>query len=239
LNLEAVTFEEEDLGSSFEARYLRFSLGEVTKITYGKGVYVVAITEVSIYSDIIVESECTLIPYATTTASTSQPDTTINVSSTASFDASGTAYIDLVDTFTYTGITSSTFTGVAFESGYGGDSSGTRVTQTLSSDTSFYDVDTLLPHLGDRVKKEQKIKDTVLYTKAQLDVIAKAYLEEYYKNHSKVSVKGAYSPYLEIGQTLLVVDAVNNINTRYFLEKVKGNGREVTLTLGRYPSIDF
>ncbi|GAG00687.1 unnamed protein product, partial [marine sediment metagenome] len=193
---KAVSFEEEELGSSFEARYLRFALGEVQKIKYGKGVYVVAITEVSIYSDIVVESECTLIPYTQTTASTSQPDVTVSVEDTSAFASSGTAYINVTDAFTYTGLTSTTFTGVVFESGYGGDLSGTVVTQTLSDDTSFYDVDTLLPHLGDRVKKEQKIKDSVLYTKAQLDVIAKAYLTEYYKNHSKASVTGAYSPYL-------------------------------------------
>jgi len=236
---KAVSLEEEELGSNFEARYLRFSLGEVTKITYGKGVYVVAITEVSIYSDIVVESMCTLIPYTQTTQATSQPDTTVYVGDTTSFASSGTAYIDLVDAFTYTGKTATTLTGVTFDGGYAGDLSGTRVTQTLSNDTSFYDVDGLLPYLGDRVKKEQKIKDNVLYSKAQLDRIAKAYLEEYYKNHSKVSVAGAYSPYLEIGQTLLVVDSVNGVNTRYFLEKVKGNGQQVTLTLGRYPAIDF
>ena len=55
-------FEEEDLGYNFQARYLMIVLEEVKRIDFGEGVWVVALTEMSVYDDIILKSEATLTP---------------------------------------------------------------------------------------------------------------------------------------------------------------------------------
>jgi len=57
------SFEEEDLGIGFKARYLKLILEDVKRIEYSdKGRFVVAITEIAIYDKVILNSTATLIP---------------------------------------------------------------------------------------------------------------------------------------------------------------------------------
>lgn len=117
-------------------------------------------------------------------------------------------------------------------SGYIGD----KVSQTQETDTTLYDDDYLLPQLGDVVYKDIRISDEVLYTQDQLDDLAKDYLEEFYKNHSKINVNILYAPYLKVGQTVSVTDAYNDVtDVNYFIESINDNKGFYSIVLARYP----
>lgn len=250
------SFEENDLGTEFSARYLKLIIEDVKKLEYGvkkdadgniiqSGVWVVAFTEIAAYNDVVIKSESYLIPTTylsggidlTGIVSGAFP-TTINVDSTEGFDSSGTAYIDngdgTFDSFTYTGITATSFTGVAglSESHYNDD----MVVQEVEGDTTLYDYDGLLPSLGDRLYKKMDIDESYLYTQEQLDYVTKRYLKEFYKNHSKIAVDVLYAPHLQVGQTIKVVDTYNSINANYFIESIKDNNGFYSLTLAKYPA---
>lgn len=253
---QSKSFEEEDLGVGFTARYLKILLQNVKRIDYSslkdstgtiirEGIYVVAFTEVAAYDNIIIKSEATLIPTTELTqdinlsglVSGSFPST-INVKDTTGFSSSGTAYIynsdGSFDSFTYTGKGGSFFYGV---SGLGEDhTNGDMVVQSVEADSTLYDYDGLRPKLGDRIYKVNKVNDGLLFNQTQLDYVAKKYLYEFMKNHSKASIEVMYSPHIEIGQTLQVIDADHAINTKYFIEEIKDNNGSYTLTIARYPS---
>ena len=249
-------FEEKELTTDFRARYLRVDIEDVTKIEYKSnttssstnqvGVWVIAFSEISAYSDIILKSESLLIPTTYLTddvtveslASSGLYPTTLNVESTEGFDqlesgGSATAYIG-EDAFTYTGITATSFLGVLGLSE--NHSLGDRVSQTLEDDTSIYDFDALLPKLGDRLFKKSNISDEVLYTQTQLDALSKAYLIEFYKNHTKIKANIKYAPYLKVGDTVYVVDTYNDIADNYFVESIGDNSGSYEIILARYPA---
>lgn len=235
-----VSFEEDQLGIGFQARYILVVLEDVKKIDYGEnGVWVVAVSELSVYNDIILKSEATLIPTTVLTEDVIVSDkdssglypVTVTVDSTEDFTEPGsgevaTAYIG-EDSFTYTGLLSTQFLGVEglSEDHYIGD----RVSQTLENDTSMYDDSGLLPKLGDRLYKRISISDDTLYTQAQLDTVSMAYLQEFYKNHTKKQIDILYAPYLQIGQTI-DIDGTN-----YFIESISDNNGMYNITVGRYP----
>lgn len=248
-------FEEEDLGIDFQARYLKLILENVKKLDFGQvkdasgtvireGVFVVALTEIAAYDNIIIKSEATLIPTTELTQdidltglSSGSFPTVINVLDTSQFSSSGTAYIwngiNTYDTFTYTGKGASFFYGVSGLSE--SHTSEEKVVQSIEGDATIYDEEYLRSKLGDRIFKQNKANDNTLFNQGQLDYVAKKYLQEFKKNHTKCQVEVMYSPFLEIGQTLLVVDAVHNINRRYFIEAINTNNMSTTLILAYYP----
>ncbi len=249
------SFEEEDLGVGFQTRYLKLILENVKKIDYGQikdslgnvireGVYVVAITEIAAYDDIVLKGEGTLISTTELVGdinlsglSSGSFPTTINVLDTTGFTSSGTAYIwdglDDYDSFVYTGKTSTAFTGVSQLSN--DHTSTDMVVQEIEGDNNTYDYDYLKPKLGDRIYKQNKINDSTLFKQSQLDYLVKRYLLEFIKNHSKAQVEVVFSPFLEVGQTIQVIDAANSINDRYFIESIQTNDNMSTLTIGKYP----
>jgi len=238
---ESVSFEEEDLGVDFQARYLKVVLEDVKKIDYGNGVWVVAFSEISAYSNIILKSEAKLIATTKLTQDVSSGDTTIYVESTEGFTEpesgeTATAYLDKDSnkSFTYTGLTSNSFTGCTVESGISA-SEGDYVVQSIEDDNTLYDDDGLLQKLGDRVYKDVRINDTYLFTQEQLDTVSKAFLKEFYKQHTKLQVSVIYQPYLKMGQSVRLVDSWNNINKVYFIEEISENRGMFNLTLAYYP----
>lgn len=236
---ESVSFEESDLGVDFQARYIKIVLENVKKIPYGNGVWVVAFTEISAYNDVVLSSNATLIPRTVLTSNVSSSDTEVYVNSTEGFTEPSsseevTAYINET-AFTYTGISSAnTFTGVSLSSGFSANS-GDPVTKSLDGDTSIYDTENLLPKLGDRVYKDVRISDLNLYDQEQLDRVAKAFLAEYNKNHSKLQVNVMYSPYLRVGQTVKFTDSYNSIDQNYFIDSISETNGYYQLVLARYP----
>lgn len=232
-----ITFEEDDLGSNFQARYIKVLLQSVDKIEYGRGVYVVSIAEVAMYDNIILKSESKLIPTTTLTQDVNPGDTTVHITSSDNFSSSGTGYLDKDSNkpFTYSGLTSTTFTGCTVGAGITA-SSGEYTTQTIVTDTSLYDNDNLLPELGDRVYKEMRISDRNLYSQSELDDLTKAYLEEFYKNHSKLQVNLVYAPYILMGQTVRLIDSLNNVDEKNFVEAIHDKGGSLSLTLAHYPA---
>ena len=240
---EAVTFEEQDLGTGLTARYLKFTLDEVDRIPYGRGRFVMAMTEISVYNNIVLESEVKLIATTTLIQDVSAGATNVRVLDTSGFTEpesgeTATAYIDkdVNKSFTYTDIESgNNFTGVVLESAISG-SSGEYVVQTIEGDTTLYDNNAFLPKLGDRVFKKILISDRNLYNQTELDRVAKGFLREFYKNHSKMQVEVLYAPYLKVGQTVSVTDSYNNISdVKYFIESVSDRNGAYSLVLARYP----
>lgn len=235
---EAISLDDEDLGN-LSARYLKFTLMGIDKLEYDGVRYVVSIGDISVYEDIVISSESTLIPTTTLNGTLSGGESIVTVLSTSEFSSSGTAYLNaggtsgnIEDAFTYTGKTSTTFTGC---SGVQAQSNSVRVAQSLETTTTLYDDENLLSTLGDRVYKLNKINDNNLYVQSEIDNISKAYLKEFYKNHSKVSLDILFCPYIRIGQTVLLTDTYNNINLRYFIEQIKEKDNFYSLVLGRYP----
>jgi len=248
-------FEEDDLGIGFQARYLKFILENVKKLDFGQikdlegniireGVYVVAITEISAYDNIVLKSEATLIPTTelseainlSALPSASFPDT-INVLDTSSFSSSGTAYIwdgvNSYDQFTYTGKGSTFFYGISGLSDV--HDSSEKVIQEIEGDATVYDYNYIRPKLGDRIFKQNKSSDETLFTQSQLDYIAKRYLLEFVKNHNKIQVEIVFSPFLEVGQSIRVIDSIHNINRIYFIESITTNNNMSSLILAYYP----
>ena len=243
---KSVRFEETELGVNFRPRYLMVVLEDASRIEYSTGVWVVAFTEISAYDDIILKGEATLI---STTELNETIDlslygssglfpNTVNVVSTEGFSAPEsaerlTAYIG-EDSFTYNGLTATSFTGVQ---GLSEDHSiGERVSQELAGDSTVYDDEGLLNKLGDRLYKEIKISDEIVYSQSELDRLARAWLVEFIKNTSKLSVSVLYSPYLQVGQTVAVTDPYTQIvSVNYFIESITDNLGFFELVLARYP----
>jgi len=240
---KAITFEEADLGIGLQARYLKFNLYDVARVNYGKGRYVVAVTEISVYNNIVLKGEATLIATTTLAAPVAFGDTEVYLTNTHGFSEpesaeEETAYFGKDVSFTYTGIESgNVLTGCEISTGTS-EAAGTLVTQSLAADTTVYDEDELLPKLGDRVSKQNQINDRNLYSQAETDALSKAFLLEFYKDHTKAKVNVMYSPHLQIGQTVNVNDPYNNkVNVKYFIESVRERAQGVTsLVLARYPA---
>ena len=243
---ESASFSDNDLGVNFRARYLRILLESVGKIEFEKGVWVVAITEVSAYDDIVLTGESKLIPYTTTTSNiviesgmtSGEYPTTIDVLSTEGFSIIESAqdyhiaYIE-EDAFKYTGLTTTSFTGVSgLEETH---AAGCRVSQELEDDADLYDYRALRPKLGDRLYKKMEIDDKKLYDQTFLDRLAKAWLREFVKNHSKCTVEILYAPYLQVGQTINLVDPFNHTNSKYFIESIQDANGFYTLSIAQYP----
>lgn len=287
---ETKSFEEEDLGIDFSARYLKLILQDVDEIDYSSiqvtvsdsnrdyyieqglisdntengtiivldsGCWVTAFTEIAAYNNIINKSIAYLIPTTYLTSpidldglSSGEYPSTIEVVSTEGFELESgetikTAYIineDLenFDSFTYTGTTDTSFTGVSgLSSNHSVRSNSTQlygmVISEIESDTSLYDYNGLLPKMGDRIYKVDKISDDYLYTTDQNDYLAKRFLKEFYKNHTKINVEVLYAPHLKVGQTIEVVDTYNNTSRNYFIESIEDSSGICSLTLAYYP----
>ena len=166
-------------------------------------------------------------------------DTEVHLESTAEFEdpesGTATAFIGS-DSFTYASIDSGSTLGGCSDIDNAA-AIGTRVSQTLETDTTLFDDDGLRQTLRDRVYKENRISDEYLYTQTQLDDLAKDYLEEFYKNHNKINVDIMYAPYLKVGQTVSLTDSYNNISSEnYFIESISDRSGHYQLVLAKYPS---
>jgi len=232
-----ISFEEEDFGESdFQARYLKLIIENLKKIEYKNGLWAVAFTEMSAYEDIVIKAESKLIYSGIVQSLVSIGASTVNVDTTDGFDNSGTAYLtDYVheDAFTYTGKTGTSFTGcsgIAYSY-----ASGARAAKTLATESDIYDDDHILSQLGDRLFKEVRIDNNILYTQERLDRIARAYQAEFVKNHQKLKVRLMYAPYLQVGQTILLVDSFNQTNRRYFIESITDSTGAYDVVLAYYP----
>ena len=232
---EAIQLGQVELGEDFETRFLMLVIQHVKKIDFGKGVWVVAFTEISAYNNIIIKSEAKLIPTTLSQNIISPPGpVTLNVLTTDGFASSGTAFI-ADDGFTYTGITATSFLGVSGFTTTHADQA--LVHQTQESDTDILDPDAILPKLGDRVFKNNLISDELLFNEEQLNNLAKQFLREFYKDHTKRRVRVRYSPYIQIGQTVELTDSFNNVfQERFFVESVSDQSGAMELVIAKYAS---
>lgn len=239
---ESISFEESDLGIGFEARYLKIVLENVAKVDYLTGYYVVAFSEIAVYTDIILESESTLIRTTTLTQDINFEDTTVYVESTHGFETplsglTATAYLDKNENkyFTYTEIVDNTFVGCEVGSSIA-EIAGTTVTASIETDTTLYDDNNLLGTYGDRLKKIDRTQENDLFLQSELDVLSKSWLKEVVKDHDKIQVPVLKQSFLKMGQTVHVTDTYNNIDDNYFIESIREQDYLYDLVLARYPA---
>jgi len=234
---ESISFEEDALGSDFKARYLKIILDNAKKIDFGNGIWVVAFTEIAAYNNIVLKANATLIPTTQLVGNHDISATTLVVKDTTGFtdvesSETLTAFI-AGDSFTYTGLTATTFTGVTLSDSYIDDD---RVSKALSGDSTIYDDRALLPKLGDRLFKDIRISDTALFDQEQIDRIARSFLKEFIKNHTKRRVRTTYSPHLRVGHTVSLTDTYGHETAqRYFVESVGDRNGFFQLTIAQYP----
>jgi len=123
-NVKKIQYSNEKITINASNRQTLIDNGIVTEgkansgdvVTLREGLYAIAFTEISAYSDIILKGETTLIPTTRVTDEFAVEDSVLSVQNTKGFTSSGTAYLDkdLNKPFTYTGKTAKTFTGVTF-----------------------------------------------------------------------------------------------------------------------------
>lgn len=226
----SVSFEREQLGDNFSVRYFKLIVNDMEKIAYKNGCWVVAFTEFSAFREVILEGEATLIS-TTHLSSAYVSGTILSVDDTTGFLASGTAYLEDETAFTYTSTTSTAFLGCT---GLVAAAIDSRVSQTLETTTTVFDEFGLLPNLGDKLEKNVSI-NPYLDTQTRVDKRSRDWLVEGNKDHSRCSVGSVYAPHVRVGQTLQVVDTVNHISRRYFVESLKGSDKGIDLVLAYYP----
>lgn len=236
----SISFEYDKLGDDFEARYFKLIINDMNKIDYGDGVWCAAFVEFACYQDVILKGEAKLIPttflngyYNGSLLSGAGTTVNLTVDDTTSFDTYGTAYLDEI-AFTYGSKTSTQFLQCSGAGVYSAKANDTRVAQNTESDSLLYDDDGLLPKLGDKIYKNKDL-NPYLDNQTKVDKRAKDYLTEFLKDHSRASISLAYGPHYRVAHTVLVVDTINNMSQRYFIESLKGTEKSMEIVVAYYP----
>lgn len=235
---DTISWDTDVLGESFQARYFKLIIEDLEKIEYNPdnrpsgGVWVVALTEIMAFGDIVLKGEGKLIPTTELTANITTATNSVPVLDTSQFPSgASTIYVNDYSMW-YSSKTATSFEGCTGSSNH---SSGMRVHNTLEDDTSFYDDSYLLEQVGDVVYKDTKVND-YLDTQEKVDSRAKDFLAEFYKNHTKSNVNIAYAPYIQVGHTVELTDALNRITKRnYFVDSIIYSDQGTQLTLAYYP----
>jgi hypothetical protein len=212
------------------------------KIDYGDlGCYALSLVEIAAYQDVVLRGECKLVPTTELTSAYTGGGASMLVKNTSAFPSgAGFAYLNSgsglsTSTFWYSGKTSTSFTGVTGASGMGTYAIGNKVYDYIETDTSLYDSDYLLEKLGDIVYKNTNVNE-YLVNQEKVDARAKDYLEEFMKEHTLLDIDLIYAPYLQVGQTVNLVDTYNRIdNIKYFIERKSTTNNGTSLTIARYP----
>lgn len=105
-------------------------------------------------------------------------------------------------------------------------------------DNHLYDIDGLLAKIGDKLYKETVINEN-LSSAEKIQRHAKSLLREFTKNHAKLTGGAVYAPYLEVGQTINIVDNKNSIDTNYFIESLSCEDGKYNISFARYPRYKY
>jgi hypothetical protein len=251
---EQITVSDDNRETLYNAGLISSDTDNGTIIVIRDGIYAVAFAEISAYSDITIKSEAKLIP---TTYLSSAPSYesgyyesgesglswesggySIPVSNTYGFSSSGIAYIKnndgTFDSFHYDSLTAT-----SFESCSGLEKEhlvGDMVVQEIEGDLTVYDTEELLPKLKDRVYKKDMVDDDTLFSTSQVNYVAKEYLKEFIKNHTKGNVELMWSPFMNVGDTIRVISTHNGIDTNFFIDSIEENENTTSLVVARYPA---
>lgn len=112
---------------------------------------------------------------------------------------------------------------------------GTRVSKELADDSDIYDYTKVLARQGDVLYKSVDLNSAYMYSQTQLDRVARGYLQEFLKNHTKVQVDCMFAPYLKLGQTVRLIEEIDNVDKEYFIEQLNIQGNSWQITIGEYP----
>lgn len=235
----SVSFEQDKLGDDFEARYFKLIINDMNKVDWKNGVWVASFVEFACYRNVILKGESLLTPttfldgnYAGSALSGAGATVNLTVNDTSAFDTYGTAYLDET-AFTYGGTNSTQFLYCSGAGIFSAKSNDTRIAAEVESNTRKYDDDSLLTKLGDKIYKDKEL-NSFLSTQARIEKRAGDYLSEFLKQHTRASISLAYSPHIRVAQTVLVIDEINHVSQRYFVESLKGSNRGVEITIAYY-----
>ncbi len=170
---ESKSFEASVLGEGFQAMYLRLIIEQSSMVDYQNGRWVIAITDFSVWTDIIIKADAKL----------------------------GAANV---------------------------------IPTTTDPTSTVADPNSLRTTIGEKVYKVNEINKNSM-TNLSTGMRAYNLLTEYVKNATRVSVDVAYSPHLELGQTVKVIDSVNGTNRNYFIEGLSNSKGAISLQLAYYP----
>ena len=106
---------------------------------------------------------------------------------------------------------------------------------TPETDVTVHDHLGLRTLLGERLCKLPMEDNKLLYKEDYLRALAKNYLKEFTKNHTRVGINEMCNPSWVIGMTLRIVDSQNAIDRRYFAEKIKSSNGRLSLELSYFP----
>jgi hypothetical protein len=236
----SVSFERDKLGDDFSARYFRLIINDMNKVEYGNGCWVASFVEFAAYQDVVLKGNAFLSPttalngaYVGSPLSGAGATVNLTVDDTTAFSTHGTAYLDEI-AFTYGNKTTTLFQQCSGSGIYPAKADGTRIAADIESDTKLYDDDGILPKLQDKLFKVKDL-NPYLDTQAKVEKRASDYLSEFLKDNHKATIETVYGPHYRIAQTVLVVDAINNVSRRYFIESLKGTERSLELTVSYYP----
>lgn len=210
-----ISFEEEDLGQGFQTRYLKLIIENLNKIEYGDGVWVVALTELVLYSDIVIKGESKLIPYTLTTEELFFPTNQPILHYKLNDNTTSTVVLDSIST--NNGVSSSN-TNTLSQSG--------KIDKCFYFDgndkiaTTHF---TALDNLSDNFSFSFWLKDN-LQTSANHGVIVKRGSGSFYS--ITLEKKDASSNYLKIR----INDGTNNIQPRYLLPNL-GEWKHIVITI--------
>ena len=227
------SLERDDLGPGFTTRYLKLELESAQKHDYDGGKWFISIADFRCWADTVLVGDVKLIErqdngLSGTGAANSMTDATKSWSVNQWV---GYWLVDLYGNEFY--ITTNSASALTVS---GTPNTGEYwIFEAKETSSTVYDRDDLLTQLGDRLHKVPSINEKV-NTQATIDRMAKESLKEYIKNHGRCSATVVFHPAIKMGQTVLVVDDLNNINKRYFVESVAKQGYKKSLTMGHYPS---
>lgn len=225
------TLDRDALGAGFQARYLKLLIEKAQKHNYDKGQWYVSIADFRAYADTILIGDAKLIARSEHgTAGVGTTNTMTDASKAWTTDQWVGQY--LVDSYDYefyitaNGATTLTVDGTPATGEY-------FIFPSRQGDLTVYDKAHILPLLGDRLYKNSSINSEIT-TRRSIDRLAKQTLVEYIKNHQRVSLNVSVHPGIRLGQTIKLVDNLNHVDKRYFVESVAKSGRGKTLTLANY-----
>jgi len=101
--------------------------------------------------------------------------------------------------------------------------------------TTVEDTRGLRAKLGERTFKQTYENSRLLYDQASINRLGKNLLVEYTKNNTRAKLVEMIHPDWDIGMTINIVDAANNINRNYFVERIGSDNGKLSLDVAYYP----
>lgn len=102
------------------------------------------------------------------------------------------------------------------------------------STTTVEDTLAIRTEVGERLYRKNLSNNSTVLTQQQLDTLAKATLQELYKNHARAELTEMVNPSWRVGMTLRIQNTADGIDRNYLVEKLQNSGGKLTLSMSYY-----